>query len=106
MSATTFAGSAQFAAASVLDDSGSVVAAVVAAVVLNARYLAISVAIADAFEGSGSRLRRLAESQLIVDEYWAVAQGGGGRIVRRVHGGDGAQLGTCMVRCDLARGLR
>ena len=56
MSATTFAGSAQFAAASVLDNGGSVAAAVIAAVLLNARYLAISLAVADAFEGS--RLRR------------------------------------------------
>jgi 4-azaleucine resistance transporter AzlC len=71
MSATTFAGSAQFAAASVLDNGGSVATAVLAAVLLNARYLAVSLAVAGAFEGS--RLRRLLESQLIVDESWAVA---------------------------------
>ena len=75
MSATTFAGSAQFAAASVLDDGGSIAAAVIAAVLLNARYLAISIAVSSAFEGS--RTRRLLESQLIVDESWAVAQRGG-----------------------------
>src|SRR5262245_8112553 len=95
MSATTFAGSAQFAAASVLDDGGSIAAAMVAAVLLNARYLAISVAIADAFEGS--RLRRLAESQLIVDESWAVAQRGGGRIDRRVLVAAGLLLYPCWV---------
>lgn len=95
MSATTFAGSAQFAAASVLDDGGSVTAAVVAAVLLNARYLAISVAIADAFEGS--RLRRLFESQLIVDESWAVSQRGGGRIDRRVLVAAGLLLYPCWV---------
>src|SRR5688500_19958012 len=72
MSATTFAGAAQFAAATVLRDGGSVLTAVAAAVLLNGRYLAISVAIAPAFEGS--RLRRVVESQLIVDESWAVAQ--------------------------------
>jgi predicted branched-subunit amino acid permease len=82
MSATTFAGSAQFAAASVLDDGGSIAAAVIAAVLLNARYLAISIAVSSAFEGS--RTRRLFESQLIVDESWAVAQRGGGRIDRRI----------------------
>jgi 4-azaleucine resistance transporter AzlC len=82
MSATTFAGAAQFAATSVLDDGGTVVAAVTAAVLLNLRYLAISIAVAPAFEGS--RLRRLLESQLIVDESWAVAQVGGGRIDRKV----------------------
>ena len=95
MSATTFAGSAQFAAASVLDDGGSIAAAVVAAVLLNARYLAISVAIAGAFEGS--RLRRLVESQLIVDESWAVAQRSGGRIDRRILVAAGLLLYPCWV---------
>jgi branched chain amino acid efflux pump len=95
MSATTFAGAAQFAAASVLDDGGSVAAAVVAAVLLNARYLAISLAIAPAFEGS--RLRRLVESQLIVDESWAVAQRGGGRINRRILVAAGLLLYPCWV---------
>jgi branched chain amino acid efflux pump len=95
MSATTFAGSAQFAAASVLDDGGSIATAVVAAVLLNARYLAISVAIAGAFEGS--RLRRLVESQLIVDESWAVAQRGAGRIDRRILVAAGLLLYPCWV---------
>jgi 4-azaleucine resistance transporter AzlC len=95
MSATTFAGSAQFAAASVLRDGGTVVAAVVAAVLLNARYLAISVAIAPAFEGS--RLRRFLEAQLIVDESWAVSQVGGGRIDRRMLVGAGLLLFPCWV---------
>ena len=49
MSATTFAGSAQFAVASVLDNGGSVATAVVAAVLLNSRYLAFCVAIAGDF---------------------------------------------------------
>jgi 4-azaleucine resistance transporter AzlC len=90
MSATTFAGAAQFAATSVLRDDGTVAAAVAAAVLLNLRYLAISVAIAPAFEGSP--VRRLLESQLIVDESWAVSQTGGGRIARRVLIGAGLVL--------------
>ena len=90
MSATTFAGAAQFAAASVLDEGGGVAAAVAAAVLLNARYAAISIAVAPAFKGSG--LRRAAESQLIVDESWAVAQVGQGRIDRRVLVGAGLVL--------------
>jgi 4-azaleucine resistance transporter AzlC len=90
MSATTFAGAAQFAAASVLDEGGSVLAAIAAAVLLNARYAAISLAVAPDFRGS--RLRRFAESQLIVDESWAVAQAGGGRIQRRVLVGAGLVL--------------
>lgn len=95
MSAMTFAGASQFAAASVIRDGGSVVAAVAAAALLNARYLAISVAIAPAFEGS--RLRRLLESQLIVDESWAVAQIGGGRVNRRLLLGAGLTLFPCWV---------
>jgi 4-azaleucine resistance transporter AzlC len=95
MSATTFAGSAQFAAASVIEDGGSVLAAVAAAVLLNARYLAISVAVAPDFEGS--RLRRFLSAQLIVDESWAVSQAGGGRIDRRMLVGAGLALYPCWV---------
>jgi len=69
MSATTFAGSAQFAAASILDSGGGAAAAVVAALLLNARYVPLSVSVASIFPGS--RRRRLLESQLIVDESWA-----------------------------------
>jgi 4-azaleucine resistance transporter AzlC len=90
MSATTFAGAAQFAAASVLDEGGNVLAAVGAAVLLNARYGAISLAVAPDF--GGSRLRRFLEAQVIVDESWAVAQVGGGRIDRRVLVGAGLVL--------------
>jgi 4-azaleucine resistance transporter AzlC len=71
MSATTFAGAAQFASASVLDAGGTVVAAILAAVFLNARYVAISVTVASIFPGR--KLRRLVESQAIVDESWALS---------------------------------
>jgi predicted branched-subunit amino acid permease len=95
MSATTFAGSAQFAAASVIEDGGSVLAAVAAAVLLNARYLAISVSVAPDF--AGSRVRRFFTSQLIVDESWAVSQVGFGRIDRRMLVGAGLALYPCWV---------
>ena len=71
MSATTFAGAAQFAAVSVVDVGGTVAAAVTAAIFLNARYVAISLTVASIFPGG--RLRRLVESQAIVDESWALA---------------------------------
>ena len=71
MSATTFAGSAQFAAATILEDGGGIAAAIVAALLLNARYVPLSLAVASIFPGS--RRRRLLESQLIVDESWALA---------------------------------
>ena len=72
MSFTTFAGSAQFAVASVLESGGAVAAAIVAAVLLNLRYLAIGISVAPGLRGSAAR--RLAEAQLAVDESWAVAQ--------------------------------
>jgi 4-azaleucine resistance transporter AzlC len=72
MSLTTFAGSAQFAVASVLESGGAVAAAIVAAVLLNLRYLAIGASVAPSLRGGP--LRRLAEGQLAVDESWAIAQ--------------------------------
>jgi 4-azaleucine resistance transporter AzlC len=73
MSATTFAGSSQVAAVSVLGAGGSVAAAVVAALLLNARYAPIGISVARAFRGSP--VRRLAEAQLVVDESWALSGG-------------------------------
>jgi 4-azaleucine resistance transporter AzlC len=70
-SATTFAGSAQFAAVSVLGAGGTLAAAIGAAVLLNARYLPMGLAAAPAFEGPA--WRRLLESQLVVDEAWALS---------------------------------
>jgi len=76
-SVTTFAGSAQVAAASVLDTAGGASAAVVAAVLLNLRYLPIGLSIAPALRGP--MVRRVLEAQLAVDEAWAIAHVGNGR---------------------------
>ena len=95
MSATTFAGSAQFAAASILGDAGSALAAIAAAVLLNARYAPLSIAVAPGFEGSPSR--RLLESQMIVDESWAVSARPGGRFDVTVLVGAGLLLYPCWV---------
>ena len=94
MSATTFGGSAQFAAVSVLHDGGGAAAAIVAAVLLNVRYLPIGISVARGFVGH--RLRRLVEAQLLVDESWAVSVGGG-RFDRRVLIGAGGLLYLCWV---------
>ena len=90
LSATTFAGSAQFALTSILADGGGAVAAIAAAVLLNARYAPISISVAPLFHGP--RLRRLAESQLIVDESWALSSRGDGRFDRRLLIGAGLLL--------------
>jgi len=76
MSATTFAGSAQFAAASILASGGGPIAAIAAALLLNARYLPIGVSVARAL--SGGPLLRLIKAQLVVDESWAIAARGDG----------------------------
>jgi 4-azaleucine resistance transporter AzlC len=98
MSATTFAGSAQFAAASVLEDGGTVVAAIVSAVLLNARYVGMSVAVASIFPGR--KARRLVESQLIVDESWALS-GRSGRFEWPILAGAGALLYVLWVASTL-----
>jgi len=72
MSLTTFAGSAQMAAVTVMDDGGAVAAAVAAAILLNLRYVAIGISVAPSLHGR--RVRRLAESQLATDESWAISQ--------------------------------
>jgi 4-azaleucine resistance transporter AzlC len=90
MSATTFAGSAQVAAVSVLGAGGGVAAAAVAALLLNARYAPIGITIAQSFRGNV--LTRLVESQLVVDESWALAGGGTPRFDRRVLLGVGSLL--------------
>jgi len=80
MSATTFAGSAQFAAASVIGTGGGIAAAIIAAVLLNSRYLAIGISVAPAM--TGGPVRRFLGAQLVVDESWAVGHLGGGRYSR------------------------
>jgi predicted branched-subunit amino acid permease len=76
MSATTFAGSAQFALVSVLGAGGTAAAAIGAAVLLNARYAPMALAASGAFRGGP--LRRLLEAQLLVDESWALSSRDGG----------------------------
>lgn len=90
MSATTFAGSSQFAVASILDEGGGLAAAIVAALLLNARYAAIGVSVAPLFRGS--RLKRLLQAQLIVDESWALSARPDGTYDRRVLLGAGLTL--------------
>lgn len=76
MSMTTFAGSAQFAAAAILGAGGQPIAAIAAALLLNARYLPIGISVARFLHGG--RLARFAQGQLVVDESWAIAARGGG----------------------------
>jgi predicted branched-subunit amino acid permease len=69
-SATTFAGSAQFAATSVLSAGGTLAAAIAAAVLLNTRYVPIGLSVAPSLRGPA--WQRGLRAQLVVDESWAV----------------------------------
>jgi predicted branched-subunit amino acid permease len=76
----TFSASAQFAVAAVLGAGGGVFAAIAAAVLLNARFLPMGVAVAPFLRGGP--LRRALEGQAILDTSWALANRGGGRFDR------------------------
>jgi 4-azaleucine resistance transporter AzlC len=95
MSATTFAGSSQFAAASVLDAGGTVGAAIAAAILLNARYGPIGVSVAPWL--GGGVVSRFFRSQLVVDESWAVSSDGEGRFDPRILVGAGLTLYVAWV---------
>jgi 4-azaleucine resistance transporter AzlC len=90
MSATTFAGSAQFAAASVLGGGGGATTAILAALMLNARYLPLGVTVAPWLEGGF--WSRLLHAHLMVDESWAIASEGQGRWNPRVLLAAGVEL--------------
>lgn len=94
-SATTFAGSAQFAAAGALSAGGSAGAAIAAALLLNARYLAIGMSVAPALHGRW--WQRLLRGQVVVDEAWAVSHLGGGRYDRRLLLGAGLAIYVAWV---------
>jgi predicted branched-subunit amino acid permease len=77
MSALLFAGSAQFAATAVLAGGGGAVAAIVAGVLLNLRYVPMGIALAPSLRGGP--VRRAAIGQTMIDFSWAAASRGGGR---------------------------
>ena len=77
-----FSGSAQFAIANVLGAGGSAAAAIVAAILVNARFGPMGVALAPSLKGS--RVRRAFEAQATVDSSWAIANRGGGRFDREL----------------------
>jgi predicted branched-subunit amino acid permease len=80
MSVTTFTGASQFAVVSILSAGGSTGAAVVAAVLLAARYGPIGISVAPSMRGNAAV--RFIESQLVIDESWAVASRPDGSVDR------------------------
>ena len=81
-SGVVFSGSAQFAVADVLGAGGSALAAIVAAVLVNARFAVMGVAVASVLRGGP--IRRALEAQSTVDASWALASQGGGRFDREL----------------------
>ena len=95
MSATTFAGSGQFAAVAILAAGGGALAAGATALLLNGRYVPIGISVAPEFRGG--LLKRLLHSQLVVDESWAIGQVEPGRYDRTLVVGAGAVLYAAWV---------
>ena len=71
MSVVVFAGSAQFAAVAIVGAGGSLGAALVAAALMNSRFLAMGIALAPSLPGGA--LRRALQGQTVVDASWAMA---------------------------------
>ena len=82
MSVFVFAGAAQFGATAVLASGGSALAAILAGVMLTARFLPMGMAIAGALRGG--RFARAIQGQAVVDASWAAAHLGGGRFDREL----------------------
>jgi predicted branched-subunit amino acid permease len=77
MSTLVFAGAAQFGSVAILGSGGGVAAAVIAGVLLNARYLPMGIALGPSLRGG--RLRRALFGEALIDASWAMANRGGGR---------------------------
>jgi predicted branched-subunit amino acid permease len=82
MSAFVFAGAAQFGTTAVLASGGSTVAAILAGIMLNARFLPMGIAIAGSLPGGP--LARALQGQAVVDASWAASHLGGGRFDRNL----------------------
>jgi 4-azaleucine resistance transporter AzlC len=76
MSAIVFAGSAQFAAISIVAAGGGLGAAVLAAALMNSRFLPMGIALAPSLPGNA--VERAAQGQTVVDSSWAMASKGDG----------------------------
>lgn len=81
-SALVFSGSAQFAMATALSGGSGLPTALVAAALINARYIPLGLAAASSLRGG--RFRRAIEGQAVVDASWVAAHRGGGRFDREL----------------------
>jgi branched chain amino acid efflux pump len=77
MSVLVFAGAAQFGSVAVLAGGGGIATAVIASILLNARYLTMGIALAPSLRVGW--LRRAGYGEAMIDASWAMANRGGGR---------------------------
>ncbi|MBG0565811.1 AzlC family ABC transporter permease [Actinoplanes sp. NEAU-A11] len=75
-----FSGSAQFALMTALAGGSGVAPAIAAAMLINARFLPMGLAVGPSL--SGGRFRRALQGQAVVDGSWVAAHQGGGRFDR------------------------
>lgn len=80
MSVIVFAGSAQFAAVSIIAAGGGVGAAVAAGAMMNSRFLAMGIALGPSLPGGP--WKRALQGQAVVDSSWAMAAQGDGTFDR------------------------
>lgn len=80
MSAIVFAGSAQFAAVSIIASGGTAGAAIAAAALMNSRFLPMGIALGPSLPGGP--VWRAAQGQTVVDASWAMANRGDGTFDR------------------------
>jgi predicted branched-subunit amino acid permease len=80
MSIAVFSGGAQFAALSVLQGGGAAFAAITAGMLMNARWIPMSLAMTPSLHGG--RLRRAGEAQAIVDASFGISDRGDGSFDR------------------------
>src|SRR3954453_8322462 len=80
MSAIVFAGSAQFAALSIVAAGGGIAAAGAGAAMMNWRFLPMGIALAPSLPGGP--LKRAAQGQPVVDASWAMASSADGSFDR------------------------
>lgn len=87
-SAVVFAGSAQFAAVAIIAQGGTAGAALVAAALVNSRFLPMGAALAPSLRGGVAS--RAAQGQPVIDASWALAARGDGSFDRMMLFGSSA----------------
>lgn len=80
MSLIVFAGSAQFAALSIVSGGGGVLSAILAASLMNSRFLPMGIALAPSLPGGPAA--RAAQGQAVVDVSWVISNRGDGTFDR------------------------